>query len=427
MSRWHRWKVLLAFMVTLCFTVSYTPNLVSAQPDEGLYERQEGYYTVVDEEDQTLLKTARKLTPGNKFLNHQNQLFRITEVTDDTAHAEFVEDVDLPTVEVHSSTDETLASGLLAQLLPAQGEGAGPVGVYHSHGAESYVPSDGEESIDEGGGILQVGQRLAESLEHNGVSAKWSQETHVPHDAGAYMRSRRTVEEMLQQNPEALLDVHRDAAPKEEYKAEIEGEERVQILFVIGQQQQNIEETENFAQELKATADEMYPELVKGVLYAEGDYNQDMHPNNLLLEVGGHENTREGAEESAELFGEVVAANIQGGNGGAAGLTNGGVGGAGGILGTIGRSILWIGLAVVLGGGIFLLINEGSFEKALERLKGFVTTEFANYLGPSRRRKSLRNRGKFGTEEEEGSPQETYGSEVESDDGEQEDEDRYEP
>ncbi len=38
----------------------------------------------------------------------------------------------------------------------------------------------------------------------------------------------------------------------------------------------------------------------------QGNYNQDLTPLNLLLEVGGHKNSREAAEEGIRHFAEVV-------------------------------------------------------------------------------------------------------------------------
>ncbi|ACB85209.1 stage II sporulation protein P [Natranaerobius thermophilus] len=389
----HNSKVKTMIYIAFCFLFLITSCFSGTLQAQPLYEREEGYYTVVDEDDNTILKTGRLLSPGNKYLNQDNELYEITEISEDTAHAEFVEEIELAGQQIEEENQhDPLEDNFVKRdvVITVQDEdNEGPVGIYHSHGAESFVPSEGEESIEEGGGILEVGESMANSIEEENVPVIWSQETHVPHDAGAYDRSRRTVEEIMQENPSALIDVHRDAAPREEYKAEIEGEEGVQVLLVIGQQQQNIQETEEYAQRLKATADEMHPNLVKGILYAEGNYNQDMHPRNILAEIGSQETTREGAEESAELFGSVVVEELNGGNGdddlnGAAGglINGGGAGNGGGIMGRIGSSILWIIGAVVLGGIIFVAINAGSFDDIKRKLSQFVSTEFANYLGP---------------------------------------------
>ena len=77
--------------------------------------------------------------------------------------------------------------------------------MYHSHGAESYVPSDGTESDPDGGGILDVGVSFVNALEDKGLNVVHNEDTHVPHDAGAYYRSRRTVEDLLTEGVDVLL------------------------------------------------------------------------------------------------------------------------------------------------------------------------------------------------------------------------------
>ncbi|UMZ73889.1 stage II sporulation protein P [Natranaerofaba carboxydovora] len=345
--------------------------------EEGLYERTDGYYKMVDEDDDILMKTGRILNTGNKYLNQDNELYKVVDIEDDVARAEFVEEVDLDATEAKVTADESLEARKALQ------NDERTIGLYHSHGAESYVPSDGEESIDEGGGIIQVGMTLRDSLEGRNINAIWSDETHVPHDAGAYSRSRRTVEELMQQNPDALIDIHRDAAPREEYKVDLGFDEVVHTLLVVGQQQPNFEENKAFAESIKATGDEMYDGFIKGILYADGSYNQDLHPRNILIELGGHENTRESAQASASLFAGVLNETLYGGEEGAgAGPADQIVDGEGGVAGRVARSVVWIIGLLIIAVGIFLAINYKNLDQVKERLKHFFTKEFSNFLGP---------------------------------------------
>ncbi len=72
---------------------------------------------------------------------------------------------------------------------------------------------------------------------------------------------------MLKEEPAALFDVHRDAVPAEQYEGEVDGEEVAQVMIVVGQQNQNQAENEEFAEMLKQAADEENPDLVKGIFY----------------------------------------------------------------------------------------------------------------------------------------------------------------
>ena len=95
----------------------------------------------------------------------------------------YVETIELPAV-----TGE-----LLGAKIGTAGESRGVVGIYHTHNAESYVPSSGTESKDNGrGDILAVGKALASELEAMGLTVYWSDNSHIPHDAGLY--TRRTTE-----------------------------------------------------------------------------------------------------------------------------------------------------------------------------------------------------------------------------------------
>lgn len=90
----------------------------------------------------------------------------------------------------------------------------GVVGIYHTHNAESYVPTSGTESKEDGqGDVLQVGKALAAALEKQGVEVHWTPSSHLPHDGQAYLRSRRTATELLRSNPDTLIDVHRRCHP----------------------------------------------------------------------------------------------------------------------------------------------------------------------------------------------------------------------
>lgn len=268
----------------------------------NLSESADGYYTMKDRQDRSvILRTARILHPGDEYIDRDNRHFRVVMIEEKTAWAEQVK-----------SKNRRLKS---SKGLPPSGEemAAGsnqvqkmPVGIYHTHGAESYVPTDGAASIDQGGGILRVGDVFTRALEKKGFAVNHVGETHTPHDAGAYHRSRRTAEELVKEGDQLIFDVHRDAVPPEEYEQTVEGEDIIQILLVVGQQNQNADNNRAFAATLKQIADEQHPGLIKGILGAQGNYNQDLTPRAILLEVGAHENNREDAERAVALFADVV-------------------------------------------------------------------------------------------------------------------------
>lgn len=308
----------------------------------------ERFYTMVDEDGREITVTGRKIHVGDEYLTSGNKLYRVYRVQDRIAQARFIRDVGAVFAEEPQGFFVMLRQrlGIGAEPVQAdeaqetQGEEEPPeededgqaeeeaeeeeepaeeenlepeeqpkrlIGIYHTHNAESYVPTDGTDSINGVGGIHSVGASFTEAFEEKGIRVIHDETLHLPHDRGAYRRSRVTAERLLEQGPDVMFDVHRDAAPMRVYATQIEDEWVTQIQFVVGRQNPTMTVTRQFALDLKNAADEVHPGLVKGIFMARGNYNQDMTPLNLLLEVGAHQNTREAAEDGVALFADVVS------------------------------------------------------------------------------------------------------------------------
>lgn len=266
----------------------------------------EGYFTIyIEDSKETLFMIARKVEVGDQYLSEDNKLYEVTEIDDKEyiGYAKYKEDVELP--EISSIEEQALVS-------MAQGQER-KIGIYHTHSDESYEPSDGTYSIDGKGGIYKVGDALTKGLENNGIKVDHRQNLHLPHDAGAYRRSRPTAQDTLKNGPSAIFDVHRDAIPPEQYAFKLKDKDATKVRMVLGQRNQNIEKNKNLAYKLKAVADEMYPGMIKDIFMGKGNYNQDMAPNTILLEMGAHKNTREAAENTANAFADVIKVAVFGG------------------------------------------------------------------------------------------------------------------
>ena len=352
----------------------------AGQPAEELDECLDGqYFTVYDEADpsQVVFTTSRCVNLGDEYQTSDDRLFAVVRVEGNQAYARFISQVELSELGADfADLLSSLASGLAAA--PAK-KGNVSVGIYHSHSDESYTPTDGTSSIRGDGGIYKVGNAMARSLEASGVKVIHSQNKHDPHDAGAYQRSRRTAAALLKQRPTALVDVHRDAVPPSEYNATVNGEKVAQVQLVVGRQNPNMAANKQFAQEIKAATDKQQPGLVKGIFFARGGYNQDLHPRNILLEVGTDKHPRAAAEKGISLFAKSFA-NYLGASaaGSQAGQREGWVGS---------RAAGWLVALAIIGGGLFLWLSTGSWEELSSKLRTFATREFTNALGWGRRRR----------------------------------------
>ncbi|MBM7614571.1 stage II sporulation protein P [Alkaliphilus hydrothermalis] len=386
----------------LVFLLTFTMAPVSYGDD--WYEDYGSHYKVYNVKDNKLIfETARLVYKGDQYMSGDNKLYQVIRVNKDkkTAYAEFIRDVELPKIDKVAMEEFVLAlrsnEGLAALVAE---EKARKVGIYTTHSAESYVPTDGTESNIEGGGIKDVAAKLAENFKKIGVEGVYDNTDHVPHDAGAYKRSRRTAVQLLrEQQPNALFDVHRDAIPAEQYLTELNGEPASKVRLVIGRRNQNFKANEETAQKIKAVGDEMYPGLIKDIFYAKGDYNQDLTPRAMLFEMGSFEHSRQRAEKSTGPLSEVLATVVFGGTFEANKSEGKGEGAAGDQKGgekkqvtpqedsNEGSGMGIAALLAVLGGGglAFLFLSSGGKEWK-SKISNFKQ-EFNSFLGRKRKRK----------------------------------------
>jgi len=191
------------------------------------------------------------------------------------------------------------------------------VGIYHTHTAESFVPSAGVTHRPGGqrGDIVDVGEALSKRLNTYGIGTIQSTKIHdYPSFMKAYNASESTVKNMLSENPsiQMIFDIHRDAEKRENYIATVNGVQvaRMMIIVATGQQglpQPNWQSNHAFAKLIDAKMNQRYPGVSRGIRLDDWRYNQQLHPRALLIEVGCQENTKEEAERGIELFGDIVS------------------------------------------------------------------------------------------------------------------------
>ncbi len=353
--------VLLAVIVSVLASVIMPAGIVFADELGG-----GKWITIVDGSGSPISTTGFGVKSGDEYVDEDNNLWRITQVTGDTAVATYVRTLDMS----RAVSDFQVAESITAAARTAGSQ----VGIYHTHSDESYVPTDGTDSDPTGhGGVYAVGAALTNSLKQAGMSVVHSLASHLPHDGGAYQRSRATATQVLKGSA-AIFDVHRDAGPREAYERNVGGTNVAQVMIVVGRENPKVESNMSFARALKAAADKAFPGLVKGILSTGGTFNQDLSSRALLLEVGAHTNPREEAEAAVTKLASVVPSVVSGGTG--AGGQSSGAWRAAGI----------IALAVVVGGGLWLFVaTGGSFREAWNKIRS-LGEEFASYFGRRRRR-----------------------------------------
>lgn len=370
--------------------------LAAAADDDG-HELVDGYMTVVDERGAVILETGLVIRPGDMFISEDNRLYEINAVEGTLAKARFLRDEPLAALEASIPVQApAVPPGGPAPPAPAapvpdavQAPSPAPppqlIAIYYTHNDESYIPTDGKATIRGNGGIFNVGGAFAQRLVELGYAVENDQTRHDPHDANAYQRSRRTFKRLLEQGPVALFDIHRDSAPLSAYQTTVDGQPAAKMLLVVGRQNQNRQTTMNYAKKIKAAVDSRHKGLVRGIFIAHGNYNQDLNPRTMLVEMGTQYNTREAAERTAALFADIVPLFLAPAREPPAATAPPGGEGPGAEEGGFGRDIINIIAVLVAGIAGFLFISTGSWREAKRKLARFRRLEFTNFLGKKRK------------------------------------------
>ena len=273
-------------------------------------------YTVCDDSGTTIFSRCGALEAGDEYISADNTLYRIVEVSENSAVARKIGMEEMPDVS-WLDTGASKAVFAMENAIPAAKTGQDDpkklIALYVTHSDESYVPSDGTQSIEGQGGIYDVAREFRDALQSLGIDVILDESTHLPHDSGAYRRSRQTAERLIKHMPDAIIDIHRDGIPDaKEYTVTLDGENASQIRLLVGRANQNSEVNREFAKKIKAIADKQYPGLIKDIFIGKGTYNQDLSPNAILLEFGTHTISKDRVLNSVDEIAHVVSTSLYG-------------------------------------------------------------------------------------------------------------------
>ncbi|KAB7671283.1 stage II sporulation protein P [Bacillus sp. B1-b2] len=200
--------------------------------------------------------------------------------------------------------------------------------IYNSHNLEAFLPllkntnnSNSPTSSDERANVVGLSNRLTELLQQEGIGVQLDK-TNINQKLldrnwkfnSSYTVSKEVVETALNSNSELkyLIDIHRDAARKEQTTANINGENYAKLYFIVGQANENYEKNQEFATKLHEEIQKKYPGISRGVFLkgkeqGNGVYNQNYSDRAILLEVGGVDNTQSELNLSLEAFADVYS------------------------------------------------------------------------------------------------------------------------
>ncbi len=277
--------------------------LMLLRPEKARAETHDEIWTLQDDLGEKITAIAAPVSEGDEYIAGDNALYRVTAV-DAAARTATLQYV---------GEEPAVAQAFWSFSRTAQTRKV--VGLYCTHSDESYEDGDGTSSTESGwAGIHDVAATLKSWLEDKGVEVLFDTKSYLPHDAGAYRRSRAAAVELANQGPAALFDVHRDGIPDEmEYETEVEGEPVTMVRLLVGRSNPNSQENRQFAVQLKSVADEYYPGLIKDIFIGKGNYNQELMPDSVLLEFGTHLSDKEEVLASTKYMADVIHIAVFGG------------------------------------------------------------------------------------------------------------------
>ncbi len=353
-------RFLLSFFLALAL---YCACAVNASADDQVDA--EALHVAVDGSGAYLFSIHGVLSEGDEYIAGDNVLYRIATVNSGNAIAEKIGEEPMPDVSWLDvgEAQAVFASDETTQAVSAKANADKRlIALYVTHSDESYIPSDGSQSINGQGGIYDVAREFRDALQKQGVDVILDESTHLPHDSGAYRRSRQTAERLLQKQPDAIIDIHRDGIPDEsEYARTINGEEASRVRLLVGRSNQNSSVNREFAKQLKAVADKQYPGLVKDIFIGKGNYNQDLAPHAILLEFGTHTISKERVLNSTDMMAQVMSTALYGTQTGSAASEKSSSNQDAAVQSSKGVSggMIFLVLSVIAGVIIFLLAQTG--------------------------------------------------------------------
>ncbi|QUL53664.1 stage II sporulation protein P [Paenibacillus tritici] len=197
--------------------------------------------------------------------------------------------------------------------------------VYHSHPREAYNPllgaqSDNPSSAVPSKNVMLVGSYIAKRLEERGIGTVHAQEDYATEVPGynwnfSYKYSRMTVKSAMatHDSMSELIDIHRDSQRHGKTTAQINGKNYAQVYFILGHANKNWKQNEAFANKIHQLLEKNYPGISRGIWGKSsgngnnGEYNQTLSPNSVLIEVGGIDNSADELKRTADILADAIA------------------------------------------------------------------------------------------------------------------------
>jgi len=108
-----------------------------------------------------------------------------------------------------------------------------------------------------------------------------------------------------------FIDLHRDSMNYDITTATINNKQYAKVLFVVGKDHDNYLKNLAFAEDINNYLKDFSPDITRGISLKGGNgvngvYNQDIHPNTILVELGGQYNNIVEVNNTIEVLSEAI-------------------------------------------------------------------------------------------------------------------------
>lgn len=181
--------------------------------------------------------------------------------------------------------------------------------LYYTHNHEAYEPVTAEKNgkvavSHRTENITRFGEKLQTQLHTKKVDTEILPVNNAEELAKKGMRFSQSYhsirpfvqKEVQNQHYDLIIDLHRDSIGKKSTTMTYEGNNYARVAFVVGLEHPNYKKNEAKAVRLKNEMEKLAPGITRNIIRksgpgVDGKYNQDLHENIILVELGGPENT----------------------------------------------------------------------------------------------------------------------------------------
>lgn len=188
--------------------------------------------------------------------------------------------------------------------------------IYHTHTTEGYSDG-GAQNGNENTNVVGVGSLVEKLLEEQyGIAVIHDKTNYSTSYDDSYNKSREGLSTYLNKYPnlKMVIDLHRDGiAGTRGETININGESTAKLMFVNCKNNPRYSKESALVNRMNDKANELFPGLFKTThTYQAGKnkFNQDLHDNSLLIEVGSNLNSSSEALATAKYIARLIAEEV---------------------------------------------------------------------------------------------------------------------